>query len=620
MRKNLLWTAIVAMAASSSPMYAFTSETFEEGGLWYQTYQTKETDSNGEQTTVTFASVISPQDGSQYTGEGTLEPTVTHGGETYPVAASTSAFNFSSVTQFTLGEGFDRNNKSSYSTLSITLINDDALERLNLKSIVDSGEGDVSGRISVGKSTECVNVYLRNYGESSEVVIDKFNVYGPDGKKLVPFLLKGAGESRDKANAIYADENGVFHLGKDYQSIDGQYCGILPLYTGVRNAYTIVVLFVEYEGKMMYIRTQPAPTQSGLYTEYNGLRYEYAVDEAVVVAPAAGKNYTGEITIPETIEYQGKTAPVTQIADKAFEGTEISSITLGSNLQIIGNRSFAMCNKLERADLTKTGDILWDRNAGTSLFYKCEALKSVQLPVSPNFTYIPATMFKDCKSLKTIKLPSLAGIGVEAFANCESLETVVLLPGPSTKIGNLAFANCISLKKLTLYGGEQIFGSFTGSGLVSMRIIENTDEYVIFSCDTELSTPDGAKVPLFAYSYDYFNQDGVRPSYYGSNNIYMVPKSELYNKQGVYTGCVAFYFDPKAGNLLPEVDLSKPYGYSLFYVYLPQETSGIDDTPAVHTGPATTEYYNLQGVKVSNPSAGIYLRRCGDKVDKVIVR
>ena len=32
------------------------------------------------------------------------------------------------------------------------------------------------------------------------------------------------------------------------------------------------------------------------------------------------------------------------------------------------------------------------------------------------------------------------------------------------------------------------------------------------------------------------------------------------------------------------------------------------------------EYYNLQGVRVANPESGIYIRRCGDKVEKIIVK
>ncbi len=35
---------------------------------------------------------------------------------------------------------------------------------------------------------------------------------------------------------------------------------------------------------------------------------------------------------------------------------------------------------------------------------------------------------------------------------------------------------------------------------------------------------------------------------------------------------------------------------------------------------ATPEYFNLQGIRVANPANGIYIRRCGNKVEKVLVK
>lgn len=47
------------------------------------------------------------------------------------------------------------------------------------------------------------------------------------------------------------------------------------------------------------------------------------------------------------------------------------------------------------------------------------------------------------------------------------------------------------------------------------------------------------------------------------------------------------------------------------------QTSGILD---IETSDAPVEYYNLQGVKVSNPGTGIYICRQGNKVTKVLVK
>ena len=46
--------------------------------------------------------------------------------------------------------------------------------------------------------------------------------------------------------------------------------------------------------------------------------------------------------------------------------------------------------------------------------------------------------------------------------------------------------------------------------------------------------------------------------------------------------------------------------------------SGIADIEAEENG--AVEYFNLQGVRVAEPANGLYIRRAGNKVEKVIVR
>ena len=46
--------------------------------------------------------------------------------------------------------------------------------------------------------------------------------------------------------------------------------------------------------------------------------------------------------------------------------------------------------------------------------------------------------------------------------------------------------------------------------------------------------------------------------------------------------------------------------------------TGVEDVTVDENAPV--EYYNLQGVRVANPENGIYIRRQGSKVSKVLVR
>ena len=74
------------------------------------------------------------------------------------------------------------------------------------------------------------------------------------------------------------------------------------------------------------------------YTVVDGVRYEIVTytspEQAYVVAPESGV-YTGAVTIPATINYEGNDYAVTQISSGAFENSTITSLTLPVGLQYI---------------------------------------------------------------------------------------------------------------------------------------------------------------------------------------------------------------------------------------------------------------------------------------------
>ena len=48
-------------------------------------------------------------------------------------------------------------------------------------------------------------------------------------------------------------------------------------------------------------------------------------------------------------------------------------------------------------------------------------------------------------------------------------------------------------------------------------------------------------------------------------------------------------------------------------------TTGVENV-VVEGADAPVEYFNLQGVRVAAPEAGIFIRRQGNKVEKVVIR
>lgn len=76
------------------------------------------------------------------------------------------------------------------------------------------------------------------------------------------------------------------------------------------------------------------------------------------------------------------------------------------------------------------------------------------------------------------------------------------------------------------------------------------------------------------------------------------------------------------GNVIPDSFTYPLTGKSVYFdrdgahwLELPYDPSGIESEVYVEDEPV--EYYNLQGIKVVNPSNGLFIRRCGNKVNKI---
>ena len=154
--------------------------------------------------------------------------------------------------------------------------------------------------------------------------------------------------------------------------------------------------------------------------------------------------YSGSITIPATVTYEGVTYSVTSIGDEAFRGCNfLTAISLPEGLTSIGNYAFEECSSLIAINIPKDVTSIGDR-----AFSGCRSLTSITLP--EGVTSIGYSAFHYCSSLTAITLPEgVTSIGDGAFYKCTSL-TAITLPEGVTSIGYRAFYNCISLKSITL--------------------------------------------------------------------------------------------------------------------------------------------------------------------------
>ena len=123
----------------------------------------------------------------------------------------------------------------------------------------------------------------------------------------------------------------------------------------------------------------------------NGITYDITDQTGRVVAVVAGDTkYTGSINIPATVTNGGTTYTVKRIGNYAFENcTDLTAVTLGSNIEQIGYRAFRNCTSLS--------DINWPssiRKMESDAFISCTSLTRVEL--SSRLEEMAGSVFEGC--------------------------------------------------------------------------------------------------------------------------------------------------------------------------------------------------------------------------------
>ena len=137
---------------------------------------------------------------------------------------------------------------------------------------------------------------------------------------------------------------------------------------------------------------------------------------------------------------------VSEIAERAFEGSKITSITFGAGK---GMNGYGTLKKI-----------------GKAAFKDCTALKTFVIPAG--VTSIGDEAFYGCKSLTSLTLPEgVTKLGKATFRGCSGIAGVLDLPKNMTSIGDEAFYGCSKIEQLHMHKklasiGKNAFGGCSG--------------------------------------------------------------------------------------------------------------------------------------------------------------
>lgn len=170
-----------------------------------------------------------------------------------------------------------------------------------------------------------------------------------------------------------------------------------------------------------------------------------------------GNTYSGIVTVPKTIAYNGITYSVTEVGDFAFAGGPgLTEVNLPETVTRIGIAGF----------------------------YGNEGIKSITLPASVKT--IDYHAFRNCYNLSSINFPEgLEVIGGDAFTHDRSL-TELILPASLIEIDGYAFCACTGVKRVVLRDSDipLIKGEY-GGGQTIFDQMEVDYAYIGRTCYTD---------------------------------------------------------------------------------------------------------------------------------------
>lgn len=246
-----------------------------------------------------------------------------------------------------------------------------------------------------------------------------------------------------------------------------------------------------------------APAQ---YFEVGGVVYGITSEQTVEVLPyyaLLDNAYSGEITVPQTVENGGSTYTVTALGEAAFESCgNVTSLTLPATIRSIGSHCFYNCNftTLQLPDsLRSLGDhaflysrieslhlpahfeaydecTFWARNLMSitvdednpryrsidGWLYSKDSLTLCIVPSGetgavavPQFVqHLGKMAFGFCSQITSVTLPEgLVSIGDFAFNCCATVDGIVV-PSTVTHIGVCPFSYCPQMTNLSIASGN----------------------------------------------------------------------------------------------------------------------------------------------------------------------
>ena len=223
--------------------------------------------------------------------------------------------------------------------------------------------------------------------------------------------------------------------------------------------------------------------------EVDGIYYNITSSSSLTVAVTYrgtsysqySNEYTGDVTIPESVSYGGKTYSVTSIGSYAFKGCSgLTSVTIGNSVTTIGKDAFSNCSGLTSITIPNSVTSI-----GYEAFYGCSGLKKVIVPDIAAWCNISFGDF--------FANPLYYAKHIYSDENTEITDLVI--PNSVTTIGSYAFYGCSGLTSIVVENGNTKYDSRDNCN----AIIETASNTLILGCKTTVIPNSVTSIGSYAF-------------------------------------------------------------------------------------------------------------------------
>ncbi len=201
---------------------------------------------------------------------------------------------------------------------------------------------------------------------------------------------------------------------------------------------------------------------------------------------------------------------VTKMDQYAFHDCiNLANITIPDSVVVIGYHAFSGCASLETIVIPDSVVVIIDYS-----FNNCSSLESIFVDENnPNYCSFDGILYNKSKTT-LIQAPgaitacnnipdSVTSIGVSAFRDCTSLESITI-PDGVTSIGDYAFSGCSSLTNITIPDGVTSIGSsmFRGCSSITNIVIPDSVTIIGVSAFRDCTSLESITIPDGVTSID----------------------------------------------------------------------------------------------------------------------